>query len=465
MSSARRSSTAGVSSTGDLVVCRGLDDGRRARCGSGGAVDERVVGALGEDHVVGEQHVVGVQLVDGEQVHRGDVAQREPGQRVVTLEHDELATVAGQAGQRCDGVLGRRLVATEQRLHHVDAAGAGPVGEGAAQGGGLHLLGRALVVVTRLRAVDDATAGELRCAGRALAGAAGALLLVGLAATAANLAAGLGRVRALASSGLLADDDLVDQRDVGLDVEDLGGEINLHGRTGFLGGHAPASSVLFAAERITTSPPLGPGTAPLSRIRPFSDVHGVHGDVLRGHGVGTHATGHPHALEDTAGGRAGADGAGLAVVAVGTVGGADAVEAVTLHDTGVALALAGAGDVDVLAGGEQLGAELLADLVGRGVTRADLGDVAARGHAGLAEVTGGRLGDLGAVDLAEADLDGVVAVLLGGADLGHHVGAGRDHGHGDDAVVLVPGLGHAELGAQQSLDVAFEGAHVSNLRA
>ena len=82
--------------------------------------------------------------------------------------------------------------------------------------------------------------------------------------------------------------------------------------------------------------------------------------------------------------------------------------------------------------------------------------MAARGHPGLAEVTGGRLGDLGAVDLAEADLDGVVAVLLGGADLGHHVGAGRDHGHGDDAVVLVPGLGHAELGAQQTLQVAFE---------
>ena len=77
--------------------------------------------------------------------------------------------------------------------------------------------------------MDDATTGELRGAGRALAGAAGALLLVGLAATAADLAAGLGGVRALAGGGLLGHDDLVDQRDVDLDVEDLGGQVDLDG--------------------------------------------------------------------------------------------------------------------------------------------------------------------------------------------------------------------------------------------
>ena len=50
--------------------------------------------------------------------------------------------------------------------------------------------------------MDDATAGELRRPGRALAGAAGALLLVGLLATAADLAATLGGVGALTRSGL-----------------------------------------------------------------------------------------------------------------------------------------------------------------------------------------------------------------------------------------------------------------------
>src|SRR4029079_927856 len=117
---------------------------------------------------------------------------------------------------------GRRLVGADQRLHDVDALVARPVGQGSAQRGGLHLLGGALVVAARVRTVDDATAGELRRAGRALTGAAGALLLVGLATTTADLAATLGGVRALASSGLLGHHDLVHERDVDLDVEDLG---------------------------------------------------------------------------------------------------------------------------------------------------------------------------------------------------------------------------------------------------
>ena len=253
---------------------------------------------------------------------------------------------------------GRRGVAVDQGADHVHAAVAGPVGQGAAQGGRLHLLRRPLVVRARLRAVDDATAGELRRAGRALAGAAGALLLVGLAATAADLAAGLGGVGALAGGGQLGDDDLVDQRDVDLDVEDLGRQLDRAGllagrrqdvdrvddcgvarRSGFgrHDGHFP-----FAAVRTRTRPPLGPGTAPLMSSRPFSASTAWTVRFWRGLAHVAHPAGHPHALEHPAGGGAAADRAGLAVVAVGTVGGADAVEAVPLHDTGEALALGGA---------------------------------------------------------------------------------------------------------------------------
>src|SRR5919107_1301835 len=90
-------------------------------------------------------------------------------------------------------------------------------------------------------------------------------------------------------------------------------------------------------------------------------------------------------------GEAPADRAGLAVVAVGAVGGRDAGEAVTLHDAGEALALARRGDVDELTGGEELGAELLAHGVRRGVRGADLDQVAARRDARTGEVPGGRL--------------------------------------------------------------------------
>src|SRR3954468_22881190 len=85
---------------------------------------------------------------------------------------------------------------------------------------------------------------------------------------------------------------------------------------------------------------LGAGDGTLEQDQALLDVHRVHGDVLGGDRVATHPAGHPGALEDATGGCAGADGTGLAVVAVGTVGGADAVEAVQLHHTGVALALA-----------------------------------------------------------------------------------------------------------------------------
>ena len=209
------------------------------------------------------------------------VAQRQPGHGVRALEHDqEVGALGDDAGQRGERRLGRRSLTGDQRVDDVDAAVAGPVGERSAKGGGDHLLGRALGVAARLRAVDDATTGELRRAGRALPGAAGALLLVGLAATAADVATALGGGGALAGGRLLRDHDLVDQRDVDLGVEDLRREVDLQDRGGrgaglrgsLLGGrrHDQASFARLAAERRTSSPPLGPGTAPLSRIRPFS---------------------------------------------------------------------------------------------------------------------------------------------------------------------------------------------------
>src|SRR5690606_34035481 len=128
--------------------------------------------------------------------------------------------------------------------------------------------------------VDDAAAGELRGAQGALAGTTGALLLPGLLAAASHLGAGLGLVRALAGRSLLGDDHLVDQGHVGLHVEDrrrqLDGAGLLAGRVEHVDGQvrchrAQASFAgLLTAERTSTRPPLGPGTAPLTSTRPFS---------------------------------------------------------------------------------------------------------------------------------------------------------------------------------------------------
>ena len=138
--------------------------------------------------------------------------------------------------------------------------------------------------------------------------------------------------------------------------------------------------------------PRAPGTAPLTSRRPFSRSTEWTVEVQHGDAVATHAAGHAHALEDTAGGRGCTDRAGLAVVAVRTVAGRDTLEVVALHDTGEALALAGADDVDLLAGLEDVDGELLAERVLGGVIGAQLGEVTARRDAGLVEVTGERLG-------------------------------------------------------------------------
>src|SRR4029079_16581312 len=69
-------------------------------------------------------------------------------------------------------------------------------------------------VVARAGAEDDAAAGPLRGADRALAGAAGALLAPRLGAATADHAARAGRVRALAARGKLGDHGLVHERAV-----------------------------------------------------------------------------------------------------------------------------------------------------------------------------------------------------------------------------------------------------------
>src|SRR5690606_18680641 len=132
----------------------------------------------------------------------------------------------------------------------------------------------------------------------------------------------------------------------------------------------------------------GAGNGTLDEQQALLSVHGVDREVLGGLTHAAHPAGHAHSLEDPAGGRSATDRARLAVVAVCTVAGRDTGEAVALHDTGEALALGGAGRVDDLTGLEDLGGELLAGRVVRGIRGAQLDEVAARGDPGLLEVPG-----------------------------------------------------------------------------
>ena len=192
------------------------------------ARDEGLVSGLGEDNVIGNEHVVGVELVNVEHVQVYDVADAQCGNVVGALDDDQQIPAVRHSGQSSHCNLGGRLGAGNQFSDDVDTAVACTVRQGAAQCSSLHLLGGALAVVARGGTVDNATAGHVRGADGTLTGTAGTLLCERLAACTGYFGAVLGLVGTLAGSSELSDNNLVQQRHVGLYVEDLCRQVNLY---------------------------------------------------------------------------------------------------------------------------------------------------------------------------------------------------------------------------------------------
>ena len=128
---------------------------------------------------------------------------------------------------------------------------------------------------------------------------------------------------------------------------------------------------------------------------------------------------------------------------VGTVVAGTTGEPVPLDDALEALALADAGHLDLVAGGEDLDGDGLAD--GQLVLAADLDEVALGSHAGLLEVSEQGLVEPLGLDVAEGDLGGGVAVGLHGLLLGDQAGPGLDDRAADDGAVFIEVLGHTQL--------------------
>ena len=209
----------------------------------------------------------------------GDVAQALPvSSSSRSSDHEHLAGAALSLPAAWRPALVEGASPSTQALDHVHPAVRGPVRQRAAQRGGLHLLRRALGVTARLRAVDDATAGELRRAGRALTGAAGALLPVRLLAATADLAAGLGRVRALPRRGELATTTWWISGMLTLDVEDLGGQFDRAGRLPFASdsSRSPFSVLPSRALADEDQATVGTGDRALDEQQALLGVDGVH---------------------------------------------------------------------------------------------------------------------------------------------------------------------------------------------
>ncbi len=187
----------------------------------------------------------------------------------------------------------------------------------------------------------------------------------------------------------------------------------------------------------------GDGAADSDHVQFGIDLDNV--EVLHSDLVNAHVAGLMLARHDAGRIGARAHGARVTVDRAAAVGGGGAALAVTLDRAGIALALADAGDVDLLALGEDVGLHGVAHFQLAAVFQAEFFEVLEVGNAGLLQVALLGLGELALGDFLKAELDGFIAFLFLGHLLDDHTGAGLDDGDGDDTASLVEDLRHADL--------------------
>ena len=133
------------------------------------------------------------------------------------------------------------------------------------------------------------------------------------------------------------------------------------------------------------------------------------------------------------------------------MGGLQGVDAVALDCARVALALAGAADVHLFAGGEGVGLDDVADRGGAAVLKAEFPQDLLAGDVRLGEMTLHGLVDVLVRNLAEAELHGIISVVFGRLFLYDDAGTRLDDRDRDHDAVFVKQLGHTELLADDCL--------------
>ncbi len=181
---------------------------------------------------------------------------------------------------------------------------------------------------------------------------------------------------------------------------------------------------------------LGTRDSALDQDEVLLGIDADNGKVLDGNALVTHVTGHLDALEDAR--RIGAltDRTGV-TLEVRTMRHRTAALTPALDATLEALTLGGTDDVDLLDISEISDGDDLADLVLLAVLDADLTKEADRLDASLGEVTSHGLVHVLGLDVAETDLDGVIAVGCLSFNLRDSAGASLDDRDGNDVIVLV----------------------------
>ena len=130
---------------------------------------------------------------------------------------------------------------------------------------------------------------------------------------------------------------------------------------------------------------------------------------------------------------------------VGTMGCALAFEVVTLHRSGETLALAHGSDIDKLASSECVDFDFLSNFEVVDVVETKLEHALTGSNASFFEVTAVGAIQLASVLLTEGHLQGVVPIAFNGLDLHHAHWSDVQHGHGYNAVGVIPYLCHADF--------------------
>ena len=124
---------------------------------------------------------------------------------------------------------------------------------------------------------------------------------------------------------------------------------------------------------------------------------------------------------------------------------AQAVAVPAFDGAGVALALRGAHNVDVLARGERVGLDDVAHVHAADVGKAELAQRLLGRHISLVKVAFGRFRHLFGSDVAKAQLNSHIAVAFHRLLLHHGAGAGFHDRDRNDFAVLIEDLRHADF--------------------
>ena len=197
----------------------------------------------------------------------------------------------------------------------------------------------------------------------------------------------------------------------------------------------------------------GNGAADDQHVQLGVNLH--NGQVLDSHLIHAHVAGADFALEDTGGIGRGAHGTSVTMDGAAAVAGGGALCTPALDDALITVALADTGDINEVASLEGVSLHNVADVQLGSVVQVEFAQVLLGRHASLVQVAHLALGQLLLSHVLVAQLNRIVAFLLGSLLLNDRAGSRLNDGDGDHVAVLVKNLGHAHFFADDCLHVYF----------